>query len=103
MAKKKTRRTSPKSSSRKTSSSGKGRVLAIIALILNILIFPGLGSLVGRKIKIGIWQFAIAVVGSIVWLIYGDTLTYGGFGAALIFAAWIWGIVTGIQIVKESI
>jgi hypothetical protein len=96
MAKKKIRRANSKRSS-SSRGAGKSKVLAIIAMILNVLIFPGLGTLIAGKIKVGIWQVLITVVGAIIWLVYGDI------GAALIFASWIWSIVTGVQIIKESI
>lgn len=72
--------------------------IAIVALILNILIFPGLGSLIGGRTKTGIWQIVLIVVSvildiTIIGLIIGIPLGIG---------VWIWGIVTGVQLVKES-
>lgn len=68
--------------------------LAIASLILNILILPGLGSLIGGKKKEGIWQLVLALVGIPLSLVL--------IGIPMIIAAWIWGLVTGIQMIKES-
>jgi len=68
--------------------------LAIVALILNILILPGLGSLIGGRTKAGVWQLVLLLIGLPLSLIL--------VGIPIIIAAWIWGIVTGIRIVQES-
>ncbi len=68
--------------------------IAILALILNIFI-PGLGSLIGRKTKKGIWQLSLFILGIPLSLIF--------IGAIMILVAWIWGIVTGIKLIQENI
>ncbi|MEK6918525.1 MAG: hypothetical protein AABW73_00645 [Nanoarchaeota archaeon] len=80
--------------------------IAILALILNIIILPGLGSLIAGKIKEGVWQIAIILGG----LLLGTMLIISGVGIALGVpiiiiaptAAWIWGIVTGIKLIRET-
>jgi len=67
--------------------------LAIVCLILNILILPGLGSLIGRKTTAGVWQLILFIVGL--------PLTLLLIGIPMMIAGWIWGIVTGVQIVRE--
>jgi hypothetical protein len=67
--------------------------MAIIALILNVLIVPGLGSLIAGKIRIGIWQIAIAVIG---FIFYPNVV-----GILIIMAAWIWGIVTSVKLIQK--
>jgi len=81
-----------KTASRKKKNMG----LAIIGLILNIFPFPGIGSMVAGKTKTGIWQFALAIIGAIVWLVYS------GIGFTLVLIAFVWGIVTGIKLLQES-
>ena len=84
----------------------KNHTLAIVGLILNILILPGLGSLIGGKTKQGVWQIAL-VVGS---LALGFLLTLTIFGAIIgiplivggPMAGWIWSLVTGIQMIQET-
>ena len=92
MAKKKYRRTLSKNSSRQTAN--KTKTLAIVALILNILILPGLGTLIAGKTKTGIWQLVLAIIGIVLSLIL--------IGIPILIAAWIWGLVTGIYLVKEA-
>lgn len=67
---------------------------AILALVLNIFTIPGIGSLVAGQKKEGIWQLVLAVVSIPLMLILIGGLTY--------LAAWIWGIVTGVRLLKEA-
>lgn len=68
--------------------------LAIVCLLLNILILPGLGSLIGSKTKEGIIQLVLFFVGVLLTLIL--------IGIPIVIAAWVWGIVTGVQLINES-
>ena len=70
------------------------QAMAIVALVLNILVLPGLGSLIGGKTKAGIWQLVLVVV--------GIPLSIVIIGIPMILAGWIWGIVTGVQLVQEA-
>ena len=67
---------------------------AIAALLLNILLIPGVGSLIGQRKKEGIWQLVLFLVGIPMTLIL--------VGVFMIMAAWIWGLVTGIQIMQTA-
>lgn len=59
----------------------------------------GIGSMIAGRTKTGLWQLLIVVIG-FVFLIYPP---YGTIiGVPLIIIAWIWGIVTGVQAVKEA-
>jgi len=70
------------------------KTIAIIALLLNVLVIPGLGSLIGGKTKAGIWQLILAVIGGLLSIIL--------IGIPILVAAWIWGLVTGINLIQES-
>lgn len=70
------------------------QTMAIVALLLNILVLPGLGTLIAGRTKTGIWQIVLAVVSIPLFFVFVGFLTG--------LAAWIWGLVTGIQLVKES-
>jgi TM2 domain-containing membrane protein YozV len=70
------------------------KTLAILGLVLNILVLPGLGSLIGGKKTEGIWQIVIAVVSIPLMLVIIGFFTFLG--------AWIWSIVTGVQMVQEA-
>jgi TM2 domain-containing membrane protein YozV len=66
---------------------------AIAAMVLNVFI-PGSGSLVAGKVAIGVVQL-------ILWVI-GIPLSFVLIGVPMVLAAWIWSLVTGIQILEES-
>lgn len=79
---------------------GKARVtqgMAIAALLLNILVWPGLGSLVaGRQVG---WAQGFLQLGGIILLF---TIILFFIAIPMMLAAWIWGLVTGIQLLQES-
>ena len=70
--------------------------IAILSLILNILILPGLGSLIGGKITAGILQLIFSLIGLVLTL----TLIGAVIGIPLMIAMWIWALITGIQLIK---
>ena len=70
------------------------KTMAIVGLILNIVILPGLGSLIGGEKKAGIWQLVLFIV--------GIPLSIVLIGIPMIMAAWIWGIVTGVKMVQAN-
>lgn len=67
---------------------------AILCLILNTLILPGLGSLIGRRKKEGAWQLTIFLLGIPLILVL--------IGIPMVIGAWIWGIVTGVDLLEEA-
>lgn len=71
--------------------------VAVLSLILNMLILPGLGSLIGKRISSGIIQVILSIVGFMLFIFY-----FGIIGVPMMLVAWIWGIITGVNIVKES-
>jgi hypothetical protein len=79
--------------------------IAVVALILNLII-PGIGSLVGRRTKEGTWQLIILFGGVILGILL--TLTFIGalIGIPLMIiaptVAWVWGVVTGIQLIMAA-
>ena len=92
---------SPKYKVTRISSSNKRREristdMAIIGFLLNLLILPGLGSIIAGKTRIGIWQVILFFIGGI-----GLWFNYILFGI-LVIAVWVWALVTGIQMLRES-
>ncbi|MEM4245630.1 MAG: hypothetical protein QXR60_05510 [Candidatus Nanoarchaeia archaeon] len=78
-----------------------GVLLALygVARGLWLLFGIGIGTIIAGKTKIGLWQLLLVVVG-FVFLIYPP---YGTMiGVPLVIVAWIWGIWTGVQAVKEA-
>ncbi|MGM5480418.1 MAG: hypothetical protein ACQESC_03075 [Nanobdellota archaeon] len=68
--------------------------MAIVALLLNILILPGLGSLIAKKTKEGTIQLVVFLI--------SIPLSFVIIGIPIGIAMWVWALITGIQIVKES-
>ncbi len=96
-----------KPSQQECSCSG-DKTLQIIGLIVNIFILPGLGSIIGGRVKTGIWQLVLLFVG-IIMIVVGLLLSAIVIGIPILIAGiiieiavWIWGIVTGIKMIKCS-
>jgi len=68
--------------------------IAIAALLLNIFTIPGIGSLVGGRTSTGTIQLVLSVI--------SIPLMFVLIGIPLYLGMWIWGIVTGVQIIKET-
>jgi TM2 domain-containing membrane protein YozV len=78
-------------------AENKDNTMAIVGLILNIIILPGLGTLVGggkSRVTTGILQLVLFLVGIPLSIIL--------IGIPLMIGMWIWALVTGIQMVKEA-
>tara|TARA_Y100000310_G_scaffold340019_1_gene434485 strand:- start:2861 stop:3193 length:333 start_codon:yes stop_codon:yes gene_type:complete len=93
-SKKTSKKTTKKSPSRSSKKSNMNMTLAVVGLLLNIFLFPGLGSLIGGKTRAGIWQIVLILIGIPLSIIL--------IGIPLIIIAWIWGIVTGVNMIKEA-
>lgn len=88
-------------------------------LMTNLLVLPGLGSLLAGR-RVGWPQAALALVGfalSTVWLVWfaatffreggfpldgGPYLPAGMAGVLLFAVSWIWGLATGLAVVRGS-
>lgn len=68
--------------------------LAVAALLLNVLLLPGLGTIIGGRTTEGIIQLVLTLV--------GIPLSIFLVGIPLIIVAWVWALVSGIQILQES-
>ena len=89
------------------------------SLMTNLLVLPGLGSLLAGR-RAGWPQAAVALVGfvlSTIWLAWfvvawwrtgsfpldgGPYLPMGLLGVFLFAVSWVWGLVTGLALVGES-
>jgi len=85
--------------------------LGVVVLLLNALVLPGLGSLIGRKINAGLVQLILAILGQLFLgsLVHSQlAMGFAGLGAlgiiglVLLAVSWIWGIVSGILIIRDS-
>lgn len=88
-------------------------LFAGIALTLNALVLPGLGSLIAGKFSEGAVQVGLEILSMLVIAVgaffslsfllpMGVALAIILFGMAFGFAAWAWGIMTGVRLVVES-
>jgi hypothetical protein len=89
------------------------------SLMTNLLVLPGLGSLLAGR-RVGWPQAALALAGfalSTVWLGWfviawwgtggfpldgGPYLPMGLLGVLLFAVSWVWGLLTGLAVVRES-
>jgi len=94
MAKKKNNRKEVARKRVDTSSKGVSQGIAIVALLVNILILPGLGSIIGGRTKTGVIQLVVAII-SIPFMVLI-------IGIPVFIAMWVWGIITGIQIIQGA-
>jgi len=67
--------------------------IAIACLLLNMFLFPGVGSLVARRNE-GVVQLVLALISLPLMFIL--------IGFPLYLAAWVWGVVSGIKALQES-
>ena len=68
--------------------------LAIAALLINVLLIPGLGTIIAGRKSEGLFQLIL--------LIIGIALSFFLIGIPIVILCWIWGLVTGIQLIKEA-
>ena len=95
MVKKKTKKkTVTSKTAKKVSGKRLTQGLATLALILNV-VFPGIGSLIGRRFKTGVLQ--IVLIAAVIFFFPYNI------GIVVWIGTIIWGIVTGVQMVKESV
>lgn len=68
--------------------------LAIAGLLINVLLIPGLGTIIAGRSSEGLFQLILLVV--------GIALSFFLIGIPIVILVWIWGLVSGIQLIKES-
>ena len=74
------------------------QAIAIVALLLNLLIWPGLGSLIASRIGVGLAQGFLFLLGVILIVTVLGMIV----GIPLVIAMWVWGLVTGIQLLQAA-
>jgi hypothetical protein len=67
---------------------------AVAAMLLNAMVCPGVGSIVGGRARTGLSQLALFMLGL--------PLIVVAIGLPMIVAAWIWGLTTGAQLLTEA-
>ncbi|MBI2630326.1 hypothetical protein HYW76_04440 [Candidatus Pacearchaeota archaeon] len=103
MAKRKKRVVKSRRIVRKKSNIG----LAVLSLILNIIILPGLGTLIGKRIKEGITQIVLSL-GSIIILLVLNYMNSAFSDIAIplfmlvLAISWLWGILSGVKLIRAA-
>jgi hypothetical protein len=84
------------------------KTLAIIGLLINILILPGLGSIIGGRTKEGIWQLVLLFISGL-FILFGIPLSLIIIGIPMIIlgsilslGVWVWSIYTGVQMIQAA-
>jgi TM2 domain-containing membrane protein YozV len=67
---------------------------ALAGLLVNTLCLPGLGSIIGGRTSTGIGQMLLFLIGCLLLIFV--------VGAPMILSAWIWGLVTGIDVMNQA-
>ncbi len=67
--------------------------IAIAGLLLNVLLMPGLGTLIAGRTSEGLMQISLLVIGLALSIFF--------IGIPIVILVWIWGLITGIQLIKE--
>lgn len=70
------------------------KVMAIIGLIVNLFIWPGLGTLIGGNTGTGVIQMVLALI--------SIPLIFILIGIPLLIGVWIWALVSSIQQINKS-
>ncbi|MCH8519799.1 MAG: hypothetical protein LAT82_03520 [Nanoarchaeota archaeon] len=66
---------------------------AILGLVLNIVVLPGIGSILAQQRNIGIIQIFVSLISFPLMYYYIGFITFS--------MVWIWGIITGVQIINS--
>ncbi len=83
-----------KQKTKKTTKKKVSQSMAIAALLLNVLLMPGLGTIIAGRTSEGLLQIILLVVGL--------ALSFFLVGIPIVILVWIWGLVTGVQLIKEA-
>ena len=67
---------------------------ALAGLLLNVIFLPGLGSLIGGKTSAGVFQLLMFLL--------GIPLCFVVIGFPMVVGSWIWGLVTGVNMLAEA-
>jgi TM2 domain-containing membrane protein YozV len=67
--------------------------MAALCLILNVVVLPGLGSLIAGRTTEGTLQLVLFLV--------GIPLSFVIVGIPLMIAMWIWSLISGIDIMSK--
>ena len=87
-----------------------GVVISVIALLVNVFVFPGVGTWIGGRAMEGFWQFLLTIVGVLVvvgmmmFKVESNTVLAIGVVVSVLGATigWIWGACSGIDMIRNA-
>jgi TM2 domain-containing membrane protein YozV len=74
------------------------RGVAVLGLIINVLLVPGLGTVIGGRTQTGIWQMIVLILGLLISL-WGT----GFLGILIMLVSWVWALVSSIRILQSDV
>lgn len=112
-ARRKAATASPVSATAKPQAEGSrpSVAVAIVALLVNIFLIPGLGTIIGGRMKHGLVQLLLLWLGGIVLAVLGFSLVVVSpvlglivamLGSLMVLSGWVWAIISGIFIVRDA-
>lgn len=84
-----------KKKSVKANELNKEQVFAIVGIIINAFLLPGLGTIIAGQVRTGIWQIILFFIGVLLAILL--------IGIPLIIGAWVWSIITTVLILRKVI
>lgn len=85
--------------------------IAIAALLINIFIIPGLGTIIGGKLKHGLFQLLLLWLGGIILAFVGFALAVASsivglviamLGSLMVLTGWVWAIISGVFLLRDA-
>lgn len=95
----------------KTAKRKPRMAVAIIALLINVFIIPGLGTIIGGKLKHGLFQLFLLWLGGIILAFFGFALAVASpiaglviamLGSLMVLTGWVWSIISGVFLVRDA-
>ena len=74
------------------------QAIAIVALVLNLVIWPGLGTMIAGRIGEGLTQGLLFLLAFLLFF----TILLIPVSILLWTGMWIWGLVSGIQLIQQA-
>lgn len=78
--------------------TGPSMGVAVAALLLNVLVWPGLGTMIGGRVGEGLTQGFLTLLG--VLLLF--TVLLIPVSILLFIGMWIWGLLSGIALIQQA-
>ncbi len=84
--------------------------IAIVALLINVFI-PGLGTIIGGKLKNGLFQLLLLWLGGIMLAFVGFALAAASpiaglvitmLGSLMVLTGWVWAIISGVFLIRNA-